>query len=127
MKIMKSFARLPELTTALALIGSLIALTAAAEIPTGKGGARLLTKVPTYTSAPASARMTCGSCQDVMVSRKDTGARGANQPASYVARHLCNACVTSLRSEGHGKSKQDIASHQCAMTTQSANCCGAKN
>lgn len=124
---MKRIARLPELTTAIALIGSLIALTAVAEIPTGKGGARLLTKVPTYTSPQTSARMTCGSCQDVLVLRKDAGARGANQPASYVTRHLCDACVTSLRSEGHGKSKKDLVSHQCAMGTQNAGCCGSTN
>jgi len=122
---MKTLVRLPELTAAVAIIGALVAATAVAEIPTGKGLAQLLTKpTPTVsrTAAPASS---CSSCQDAFVAHSDPTVRGANKVQLRTARHLCQDCSTTLTSAGAGKSKHQVANHQCSMVVaqQVASCC----
>ncbi len=126
--IIKTIIKAPELTVAVALITGLVAMSTAAEIPTGKGLSRLLTKpVPTFAGTPSSLA-DCSRCQDIFVVRTDASARGANKCEVKQARHLCRSCETTIRSVGSGKATQQVAQHQCLMTTAQAlaSCCGGQ-
>ena len=125
MNIINKLTRIPQITTAIALIGALVAVSAAAEIPSGKGGAQLLVKSSKTTNTSKVATMSCASCRDVFITRKDASARGANQKEVNVAQHLCASCSTMLRTSGQGKNAKEIINHQCTMPrTSEGGCCG---
>ena len=126
--ILSQLARTCGLAAALLLVaGSLVSMTAA-DIPSGKGAAKLLMKPasPSTTSAQ-SATMSCPRCTDKYATSRDVSARGANKPLTFVAQHQCGGCSTVINTVGVGKSKQNVAVHTCASGgAQIANCC-AKN
>jgi hypothetical protein len=127
--LIKKLTRLPELTAAIAIISALVVATAAAEIPTGKGLAQLLTKPTPTVSGTAAPTSSCSSCQDVYVAHSDTTVRGVNKVQLRTARHLCQGCSTTLTSSGAGKAKLEVANHKCAMIVaqQVTSCCGTQN
>ena len=125
LNIIKTLGRFPELSVALALIGSLVALSAAAEAPSSKGAARLLMKPEAPQTAAVSKSMSCAMCRDVFVAHRDLSARGANKPQILVAEHSCKSCTTTIQTAGQGKSKYNVALHQCLMAgAQASSCCG---
>jgi hypothetical protein len=125
MNILNKLARIPEIATAVALISALVAVSAAAEIPSGKGGAQMLMKSSKPAAGSPALTMSCASCRDVFITRKDSSARGANQQIVTVAHHLCQSCSTTLRTSGQGKSVKASVEHQCMMAgTQDGGCCG---
>jgi len=125
MNILNKLARIPEITTAVALVTVLVAVSAAAEIPSGKGGARILMKASKPSAASPALTMSCSNCRDAFITRKDSSARGANQQVVSVVQHLCQSCATTLRTSGQGKSAKETVNHQCTMvSTRESGCCG---
>lgn len=128
LNIIKTLGRFPELSVALALISSLVALSAAAEAPSSKGAARLLMKPEASQTAAVAKSMSCGMCRNVFVSQRDISARGANKPEILVAEHSYKNCSTTLQTAGQGKGKYNVALHQCLMAgAQASSCCGASH
>ncbi|HVV71366.1 MAG TPA: hypothetical protein VHI52_07690 [Verrucomicrobiae bacterium] len=127
--LLNTLVRLPELAAAFAIIISLIGVTAAAEVPSGKGLARLLTKPATTTAANASRPTNCSTCTDVYVQKPDAAARGANRVQAAVIRHGCGGCSTTIASLGVGKAKRDVATHRCSVSSAKAetSCCGTQS
>jgi hypothetical protein len=89
-------ARLAGFTLSIALLAGAIATAVAGETSTGKGGATLLLKPQAFVSAPARTAMSCPTCKDEYVTRKDLSARGATKPVQLIERHLCPGCETTL-------------------------------
>jgi hypothetical protein len=112
------------MTVALALFAGIGGIANAQE----KGATRLLRQSGTLVepkSAPSDYKpMSCAKCQDEYVTRTDWNARGATKPTVTVARHLCEACETTISTVGHGKGKRDIAAHKCTSCgAESRACC----
>jgi hypothetical protein len=121
---LSKLARTYGLVTSLTLIAGSIVTMTAADIPTGKGAAKLLMKsdAPAAMSAPAS--MPCAKCVDTYTKVQDLSARGANKPIMLVAQHGCPGCSTMITTVGVGKAKQNVALHTCASgVAQNSNCC----
>jgi len=117
--------RFAGISFALLLVAGATLEMSAQEKSGGKGGAQLLMKPAVAATASTAMPMRCGSCKDEFVTVKDPSARGANQPASRVARHACDGCQTTLQLQGEGKAKQQVAVHTCtASPTVEMACCG---
>ncbi len=43
----------------------------------------------------------CAKCRNESVKRVDPTVRGANQPATLLAKHLCAGCGTDFATVGH--------------------------
>jgi hypothetical protein len=86
-------------------------------------------------AAPTTAPMPCAKCQDVVQQVPDWSAKGGavlmagGQPTKLEVRHLCEGCATAWSTVGHGKAKQDVATHTCTSCgADSKSCCStAKN
>jgi hypothetical protein len=112
-----------RLTTLILIAGSILTITAA-DIPTGKGAAKLLMKPVAPATASAMGSMSCTKCTDKFVAVRDITARGVNKPTTLVAQHGCPGCSTSFTTAGVGKAKQTVALHTCASAVvQNKNCC----
>jgi hypothetical protein len=101
-----------------------------------KGGERLVklnrpaTGPTSQTAAPTSVPMPCAKCQDVVQRVPDQSAKGGavlmagGQPTKLEVRHLCEGCATTWSTVGHGKAKQDLATHTCSSCgADSKSCC----
>jgi hypothetical protein len=112
-----------RLTTLILIAGSIVTITAA-DIPTGKGAAKLLMKPTPPVASSAMPSMSCAKCTDNFVAVRDITARGANKPTTLVAQHGCPGCSTTFTIAGVGKAKQTVALHTCASAVaQNKNCC----
>lgn len=110
-------------TTVILIAGSIVTMTAA-DIPTGKGAAKLLMNPAAPAIASPMASMSCAKCTDNYVAVRDLSARGANKPATLVVQHGCPGCSTTITTAGVGKAKQTVALHTCASgVSQNKNCC----
>src|ERR1043166_6257496 len=125
---LNTLAGLSVLTAGSLLFAVSIAL-GAAEIPTGKGGAKLLMKPSVPVSETSVSRaMSCSNCKDEFIAQKDVSARGANKPVVHVAKHLCTGCSTTIAVAGYGKAKNDVVTHTCsACGTENLACCTGKS
>ncbi len=115
--------RLAGLTLGIALFAGTIVSAVAGELPTGKGGAILLMKPQLPASAPAPSSMSCPTCKDQYVIRRDVTARGVKPTTQILQRHLCGGCDTRLTTVGAGKARQAVPVHNCTMNTGSDFAC----
>jgi len=115
-------ARVSGIAIALALFAA-IAGEVKAETAFKGGASQLTVRAAAVTSAYKP--MSCATCNDKFVTRKDLSARGANKPDVTVARHFCNGCETTMATVGQGKAGNDVATHKCASGTPG--CCSTKS
>jgi hypothetical protein len=83
-----------------------------------------LTKGAPAAKVQAAAPMAhkCAACTDSLVSVVDKGTKGPNHLVTRVSLHNCPGCNTKLVTEGVGKTKHDVAIHNCNADTKAA-CC----
>lgn len=109
----------------------LMALAGEVRADGAKGGASKLgaaAPAPVVAAATGAKAMSCGKCKEEYSRRIDSSARGANKPAIFVARHLCEGCSTEWKVVGHGKEKASVASHVCrSCGAASAACCSPRD
>jgi hypothetical protein len=124
---MNKLARMTGLAVGMALLA-----TMAGEIKADglifKGGAQKLMNPPVATVIPSDAKlMACPKCTTELVERSIVATKATAPKTQLVARHLCNACETTIAVEGHGKAKHDVATHKCTSCgAETLACCSTK-
>ena len=88
---------------------------------------RTAATAPVVSAVPA---MSCPKCADVRTAKLSPQAKGAEvltgtRQVTYT--HVCGGCETKLTIAGEGKTKHQVASHECAMAPDSMpTCCASK-
>ena len=113
-------------------IGAAVVFAMAGEIKADefafKGGAQKLMYPPAVIVTPSNAKvMECPKCTTELVERAVVAFKATAPKTEFVARHLCNACETTISVEGQGKAKRDVATHKCSSCgAETLACCSAK-
>jgi hypothetical protein len=120
-------ARLTGITMGVAVIVAMAGEIKADEL-IFKGGAQKLMNAPSSTVIPSDAKaMACAKCTTEWVERSIVATKATAPTTELFARHLCNACETTITVEGHGKAKHDVATHKCTSCgADTLACCSTK-